>query len=66
MMGCSPEREAAEDKIREIEQLSKSQLTLQSLPNTNIDDPSLPYYLLTQRLDSGETLIWKNIANQTR
>ena len=60
MMGCSPKREAAEDKIRELEQLSKSQLTLQRLPNTNLDSSSLPYYLLTQKLDTGETLIWKN------
>lgn len=60
MMGCSPKREAAEDKIRELEQLSKSQLTLRQLPNINSDAPSLSYYLLTQELDSGETLIWKN------
>lgn len=60
MMGCGPKREAAEDKIRELEQLSKSQLTLEQLLNTNIDDPSLPYYLLTQKLVTGETLIWKN------
>ena len=60
MMGCSPKREAAEDKIRELEQLSKSQLILQRLANTNLDSSSLPYYLLTQKLDTGETLIWKN------
>lgn len=66
MMGCGPKREAAEDKIRELEQLSKSQLTLEQLSNTNIDDPSLPYYLLTQKLDTGETLIWKNHKTVTR
>ena len=65
MMGCSPKREAAEDKIRELEQLSKSQLTLQRLPNTNLDSSSLPYYLLTQKLDTGETLIWKNEVKET-
>ena len=65
MMGCGPKREAAEDKIRELEQLSKSQLTLKELSNTNIDDPSLPYYLLTQKLDTGETLIWKNTTKKT-
>ena len=65
MMGCGPKREAAEDKIRELEQLSKSQLTLKELSNTNIDDPSLPYYLLTQKLDTGETLIWKNTNKKT-
>ncbi|WP_201608830.1 META domain-containing protein [Psychrobacter immobilis] len=65
MMGCSPKREAAEDKIRELEQLSKSQLTLQRLPNTNLDSSSLPYYLLTQKLDTGETLIWKNEIKKT-
>ncbi|OXL27540.1 META domain-containing protein [Psychrobacter sp. DAB_AL32B] len=66
MMGCGPKREAAEDKIRELEQLSKSQLTLQQLSNTNVDNPSLPYYLLTQKLDTGETLIWKNEKTVTR
>ena len=66
MMGCGPKREAAEDKIRELEQLSKSQLTLQQLSNTNVDDPILPYYLLTQKLDTGEILIWKNKKTVTR
>ena len=65
MMGCSPKREAAEDKIRELEQLSKSQLTLQRLANTNLDSSSLPYYLLTQKLETGETLIWKNEIKKT-
>ena len=65
MMGCSPKREAAEDKIRELEQLSKSQLTLQRLPYTNLDSSSLPYYLLTQKLETGETLIWKNEVKKT-
>ena len=66
MIGCGPKREAAEDKIRELEQLSKSQLTLQQLSNTNVDDPILPYYLLTQKLDTGEILIWKNKKTVTR
>ncbi len=66
MMGCGPKREAAEDKIRELEQLSKSQLTLEQLSNANIDNPSLPYYLLTQKLDTGEILIWKNQKTVTR
>ena len=65
MMGCSPKREAAEDKIRELEQLSKSQLILQRLANTNLDSSSLPYYLLTQKLETGETLIWKNAVKKT-
>lgn len=65
MMGCGPKREATENKIRQLEQLSKSQLTLQQLPNTNIDDPSLPYYLLTQKLNTGEMLIWKNSSQKT-
>ena len=63
--GCSPKRETAEDKIRELEQLSKSQLTLRQLPNINSDASSLPYYLLTQEFDSGETLIWKNELKKT-
>ena len=65
MMGCSPKREAAEDKIRELEQLSKSQLTLQRLANANPDSSSLPYYLLTQKLETGETLIWQNEVKKT-
>ena len=65
MMGCSPKREAAKDKIRELEQLSKSQLILQRLANTNLDSSSLPYYLLTQKLETGETLIWKNEVKKT-
>lgn len=62
MMGCGPKREAAEDKIRALEQSSQSQLNLQQLENTNIDNTNLPYYLLTQKLETGETLIWKNTA----
>lgn len=63
LMGCGPKREAAEDKIRALEQSSQSQLTLTQLTNTNINDPSLPYYLLTQKMATGETLIWKNSSN---
>ena len=71
MMGCGPKREAAENKIRALEQLSKSQLSLQQLDsvnvdNTNLDNSDLPYYLLTQKLETGETLIWKNTAIVTR
>ena len=66
MMGCGPKREAAEDKIKQIEQLSESQLSLTKLSNINVDDQSLPYYLLTQKLETGETLIWKNSAIVTR
>ncbi|WP_300407959.1 META domain-containing protein [uncultured Psychrobacter sp.] len=62
MMGCGPKREAAEDKIRALEQSSRSQLTLTQLANSNIDNPSLPYYLLIQKMATGETLIWKNSA----
>ncbi len=62
MMGCGPKREAAEDKIRALEQSSRSQLTLTQLANGNVDDSSLPYYLLIQKMATGETLIWKNSA----
>jgi hypothetical protein len=62
MIGCGPKREAAEDKIRALEQSSRSQLTLTQLANSNIDDSSLPYYLLIQKMATGETLIWKNSA----
>ncbi|MEN6669144.1 hypothetical protein AAJP47_02090 [Psychrobacter sp. B38] len=64
MMGCEPKREAAEDKIRSLEQLSKSQLSLKQLPSTSVDDSNLPYYLLTQKLESGETLVWQNEAKR--
>ena len=66
MMGCGPKREAAEDKIKQLEQLSSSHLSLEQLENTNIDNTELPYYLLTQKLETGETLIWKNSAIVTR
>ncbi len=66
MMGCGPKREAAEDKIKQLEQLSSSQLSLEQLENTNIDNTELPYYLLTQKLETGETLIWKNSATVSR
>ena len=62
MIGCGPKREAAEDKIRALEQSSRSQLTLTQLANGNVDDSSLPYYLLIQKMATGETLIWKNSA----
>ena len=62
MIGCGPKREAAEDKIRALEQSSRSQLTLTQLANSNVDDSSLPYYLLIQKMATGETLIWKNSA----
>ncbi|WP_367105324.1 META domain-containing protein [uncultured Psychrobacter sp.] len=60
MMGCGPKREAAEDKIRALELSSASQLTLKQYSDINVDDPTLPYYLLIQKFDTGETLIWKN------
>lgn len=60
LMGCGPKREAAEDKIRALEQSSQSQLTLNQFSDTNVDNTSLPYYLLTQKMVTGETLIWKN------
>ena len=60
MIGCDIKREAAEDKIRELEQLSKSQLSLKRLSTISTDNSSLPHYLLTQKLETGETLIWKN------
>ncbi|TXD98408.1 hypothetical protein ES754_05685 [Psychrobacter frigidicola] len=60
MMGCGPKREAAEDKIREVEQLSRGQLSLKQYPDSDESVAKIPYYLLTQKLDSGDTLIWKN------
>lgn len=66
LMGCGPKREAAEDKIKALQQRIKSQLKLEKLANINTDNPELPYYLLTQNLETGETLIWKNSATVTR
>lgn len=69
LIGCGPKREAAEDKIRVLEQQSQSQLTLTLYPKQNEEhkqDNDLPYYLLTQKLETGETLIWKNEALNRR
>ena len=60
MMGCGSNREAAEDKIREIEQTSRSQLSLEKHTVSDKESVDIPYYLLTQTLDSGEMLVWKN------
>lgn len=60
LMGCSPKREAAEGKIRALEQSSKSQLTLSKTASTTNNSEDKPTYQLTQKLESGETLIWQN------
>ena len=60
MMGCTPNREAAEDKIREVEQTSRSQLSLEKHTVSDKKSVDTAYYLLTQQLDAGETLIWKS------
>ena len=45
MIGCGPKREAAEDKIKALELMSRSQLSLKLYPNIEEDD---------------KTIIWKN------
>lgn len=60
MLGCGPKLEAAENKIRALELSSSSQLALTLSKNTKLDDAAHPHYLLMQKLNSGETLIWQN------
>lgn len=66
MLGCGPKREAAERKIRALELSSTSRLTLKSSTDTDAGDATYPRYLLTQKLDSGETLIWQNEEKNRR
>ena len=65
MIGCGSKREAAEDKLKALELLSRSQLTLEHYSNNDANSFNkkvldTPNYLLTQKLDSGETLVWRS------
>nr|WP_317198679.1 META domain-containing protein [uncultured Psychrobacter sp.] len=66
MMGCNPNREAAEDKIKALELSSRSQLSLNKYSNADKGSGGNSLYLLTQKLDTGETLIWKNEIEKLR
>ena len=63
LMGCGDLINGIEDYLDRIMHNSSSQLTL-TLPDitstSNISSVSIPNYLLTQKLDTGETLVWKN------
>lgn len=63
LMGCGDLINGIEDYLDRIMHNSSSQLTLTHPDITSISNISsvpIPGYLLTQELDSGETLIWKN------
>lgn len=63
LMGCGDLINGVEDYLDRIMHNSSSQLTLTHPDITSISNISsvpIPGYLLTQELDSGETLIWKN------
>lgn len=71
LLGCSNLLEAIEDKVSSTLLRTESQLTLNLAPtdSTTITDASakeMPAYLLTQKLSTGETLIWKNEALERR
>jgi len=63
LMGCGDLINGVEDYLDRIMHNSSSQLTLTHPDITSISNISsvpIPGYLLTQKLESGETLIWKN------
>ncbi len=67
MMSCGDTLDDVESQLRRMMTHSKSQLTLKYGDNKakTITEQSEPNYLLTQTLDSGETLIWKNEPKKT-
>lgn len=68
LMGCGDLINGIEDYLDHIMHNSSSQLTLTHPDITSISNISsvpIPGYLLTQELDSGETLIWKNEVKKT-
>ncbi len=68
LMGCGDLINGVEDYLDRIMHNSSSQLTLTHPDITSISNISsvpIPGYLLTQELDSGETLIWKNEIKKT-
>lgn len=66
MMSCGDALDDIETQIRRMMTHSTSQLILTHADGapTSATEQSKPSYLLTQQLDSGETLIWKNTSKQ--
>jgi heat shock protein HslJ len=64
MMSCGDALDDIESRLRRMMTHSTSQLILTHADNapTSATEQSEPSYLLTQQLDSGETLIWKNTS----
>lgn len=63
MVGCGDDINDIESSISRLMLYSSSQLTLTNLDEQGTSSPSNKpesRYLLTQKLESGETLIWKN------
>ncbi|WP_084606107.1 META domain-containing protein [Psychrobacter aquaticus] len=68
LMGCGELVNGIENYLDRIMHNSTSQLTLTHPDNNPIADSvneTKPSYLFTQKLDSGERLIWKNEAKKT-
>ncbi len=63
MMSCGDAIDDIESRLRRMMAHSKSRLILTHADNKakTTTEHSEPNYLLTQKLDSGETLVWKNI-----
>ena len=60
MVGCGDDIDDIESSLSRLMLYSSSQLTLNNLDKQRISNPSESSYLLTQKLESGETLIWQN------
>ena len=63
MTGCSENRNNIETHLRRMMLFGTSQLTLTTYMNNakTIIEPSEPRYLLTQKTENGETLLWRSI-----
>ena len=71
LLGCSNLLEAIEDKVSSTLLRTKSQLILNLIPTdsatiTDASAKNMSAYLLTQKLSTGETLIWENEALERR
>lgn len=68
MVGCGDDIDDIESSLSRLMLYSSSQLTLINIDKQRVSHPSdnsESSYLLTQKLESGETLIWKNGVNKT-
>lgn len=69
MISCGKKLDDIQLKFGSLISYSASTLTLtmqEKAATSENGNQILPYYLLTQKLDSGETLIWKNEKEVTR